>query len=205
MVKYDTGIEFITTKKIDNCCLSIGKVNCQIIKPKKPLAVARKNDQYFRLILESPNLENAVECMELICSAKSVIDSVIEIDKDKLLDNIYIGERNRICGNSCVHPNFIEMSELGSGWYFAILIAEKASKDIHSKIAVLKYYNARIIYDIHPKDLDPINYSDNQYSSLLDKLRFAYSLIDINSIIEELGIEIRANSQKPSTIACNVV
>ncbi len=49
-------------------------------------------------------------------------------------------------------------------------------------------------------DLDPDNLAKVRCLSSLDKLRFAYSIIDIYSIIEELGLEIRANAQKPSII-----
>jgi len=76
-------------------------------------------------------------------------------------------------------------------------IAAKCSYRNNLKYALLKY---QLACNIYPNELDNIEYRPLGYITQLEKVKMAYAIVIYYSIIEELGLEIRANINKPSFI-----
>jgi len=95
--------------------------------------------------------------------------------------------------------NIIRFSQ--TGIYRAAFIAAKASFRKSHSISLYKYLfacNQQSNYLIHldPFETDYVKLTRN----LLDHIRYSYAILAHYSIIEELGLEIRATQTKPSKI-----
>lgn len=87
------------------------------------------------------------------------------------------------------------------GLFESALIATKASFRLNLQRAIFKY---KLACDIHSNEMmqfDPNNEHtrvDEAFDD--DKLRFGYTILILYSVIEELGLGIKASNQKPSFI-----
>ena len=146
------------------------------------------NDK-FELVIESSTENKAQQAYELFIAALTLINghlvysinelpSVLSYKLDELNNPLHFHYKNR-----------------------AALLASKASfKKIHS-ISLYKYLFACTQHSNFIIHLDPFH---TDYQKLtknpLDHLRYSFAIFSLYSIIEELGIEIRASHTKPSKI-----
>ena len=84
----------------------------------------------------------------------------------------------------------------------ACQIACKASALKANQYALLKYLLACKLHSNEPIDIDPIH---SQYHPLnhyrkIDHVRIGYAIVLFYSVLEEIGLEIKASSKKPSLI-----
>lgn len=87
------------------------------------------------------------------------------------------------------------------GIYAAAEIAAKASFRLKYKHSILKYLFACSQHSNYLVHLDPFKTSYEKLSrSPLDHIRFSYAILPLYSILEELGLEIRASGKNPSKI-----
>jgi hypothetical protein len=85
----------------------------------------------------------------------------------------------------------------------ACLIASRASFRNRYKYALAKFRFASRLHSIYLVDIDPRSATEHLGVSpnIYDHVRFAYSIIASYSVIEEMGLEIRATERKPSMIS----
>jgi hypothetical protein len=83
----------------------------------------------------------------------------------------------------------------------ACMVAARASQRSDFAYALAKYALSTSIHANHIMELDP-TYSDNLPLSPFreDHVRFAYAIVVSYAVIEQLGLEVRASSERPSMI-----
>jgi hypothetical protein len=87
------------------------------------------------------------------------------------------------------------------GLFKSAFIAAMASFHLNLQRAILKYKLACGIHSNAMMQLDPNNkYTRVDEAFDDDKLRFGYTILILYSVIEELGLEIRASNKNPSVI-----
>ena len=165
--------EVCLTENITQPPVLLFHVDCVMEEVENASMPSSSSRRYtYKVLLVSPDIYEAIDCVELLCAAKCIIDSHIGIDKDCFISNIYLDEYSRlkkVCPNY-IRCNAIQQYEGNNAWYWSIVIAQRANTNMNDKVAILKYYNARILYDMHPMDLNP-NINMYHHYSLLDKLR----------------------------------
>ncbi len=88
-----------------------------------------------------------------------------------------------------------------SGIFTAAQLATKASFRKKHSISLLKYLFACSQHSNYLIHLDPFHSGYEKLSrNPLDHLRYSYAILTLYSIIEEIGIEIRASQKNPSKI-----
>jgi len=153
-----------------------------------------------RVIIKATSFEIAQNALDLINSAICLTLGstqpfgeleVVRPDDDK--------ESNELFEDSFPHPDFgrrIGMRRIPC----ACIIAAKASHRRSYKYALIKLKFASDLHSVHWVDIDPSLATEHlgvsPYS--LDHVRLAFSIIASYGAIEELGLEIRATSKKPS-------
>jgi hypothetical protein len=147
----------------------------------------------YELIIESSNENNAQKAFDLFIAALTLRDShcVFPIyDLPAVFDYSF----------KKLPPKDIH-SFCQSGIYNAACIAKKASFRKMYVNLLYKYLFACTQHSNYIVDLDP---SHGEYHKLnrnpADCLRYSYAIIAHYSIIEELGLEIRASNKNPSKI-----
>lgn len=149
------------------------------------------------IIIEAINEQRAINISKLILSSIILLDSYIlmspdipeikpvyknNINEDKLIKNIS-GEYHR--------DNFP----------LACLISCKASYRREYYYALLKYKIACELFSIPTIDLDPQQSPYYKTPPFIEnRIRMAQAIILFYSVVEELGLEIRANRDNPSFI-----
>ncbi|MEW5978326.1 MAG: hypothetical protein AB1898_21225 [Acidobacteriota bacterium] len=79
--------------------------------------------------------------------------------------------------------------------------AAKASWRKQLQYALTKFHQSQSLFVAHPMDLDPSRRYYMPLSALPDDhVRFAYAIIAAYSVVEELGLEVRASREKPSRL-----
>lgn len=83
----------------------------------------------------------------------------------------------------------------------ACAIAAKASRRRKWVYAIAKHKFSLSLYQVHHMDIEPWVTPHLPISSFpSDHVKFSYSIISAYSVIEDLGLEVRASHQKPSQI-----
>jgi hypothetical protein len=153
-------------------------------------------------IIQANSIENAIKVVELISAALTLLNAELyEADRTSILP--FLPEERKLMAREFM----LEEEMIGSRIQvipqvlLACKIACKASFRRAYYNALLKYQLGNYLYSINPTDLDP---SHSPYYKLSpfpsDYLKFAYAIIAFYSVIEELGLEIRASEKNPSFI-----
>lgn len=88
-----------------------------------------------------------------------------------------------------------------SDFPLACAVAAKASRRRHWVYAVAKYKFSLSLYSVHHVDLEPSRSTHLAVSSFPgDHVMFSHAIISAYSVVEDLGLEVRASAQKPSRI-----
>lgn len=153
----------------------------------------------YELIIEAKNKYKAQEAFQLFLSALTLLEAsclyfINEIPSVKSynLGDLFGAERPHAAKTICFSQ---------SGIYKAAKIAARASFRKAHTISLYKYLFGCSQHSNYVMQLDP---SHNDYEKLsrnpLDHLRFSYAILVFYSIIEQLGLEIRATSENPSKL-----
>jgi hypothetical protein len=104
-------------------------------------------------------------------------------------------------------PNGVDFKNLGRitvsahNFPLACMIAAKASRRREFVYALAKYTLSASIHANDIVDLDPRHGEHMRLSPFPeDHVRFAYSIVTAYSVIEQLGLEVRASQKRPSMI-----
>lgn len=151
------------------------------------------------VIIETNNLDNAIKTSELI-NASLVLINALDNERPK----IYPFSENK--GEDKLEIFDFKAPSGPEGYsdlniYTACKIACKASFRKNYTYALTKYKLGSSLFSIPFIDLEPTH---SEHIPLLkyesDHTRLAYAIIIFYSIIEELGLEIRASAKNPSFI-----
>jgi len=82
----------------------------------------------------------------------------------------------------------------------AAKIAAKCSFRKYLVYALIKYQLGCHLFPTSIMDIDSPEYNPLSFYKIQDQIRLGYAIIAFYSVIEELGLEIRASEKKPSTI-----
>jgi hypothetical protein len=115
-------------------------------------------------------------------------DELIQLQKNNIIDNIDLVAQPSSC--------------CSVGFPLACMIAAKASFRNTYKYALAKYRLASQAHSVFWHDMDPFHATQHLgvSSYINDHVRFAFSIIASYSVIEELGLEIRATKDNPSAV-----
>jgi hypothetical protein len=153
-------------------------------------------------IIQTDSIENAIKIVELINAALSLLNAELyEADRTSILP--FSSEDRKLMSQEFM----LEEEMIGSRIQaipqvlLACKIACKASFRRAYYNALLKYQLGNYLYSITPIELDPshsLYYKLSPFPS--DYVKFAYAIIAFYSVIEELGLEIKATNRNPSFI-----
>lgn len=153
----------------------------------------------FELIIDTISDEKAQQAYELFIAALTLVQGYSNHDLKNLPSiSPYILDEFNVRPDN--HYNNICQFSM-PGIYRAALIAGKASFRKSHSISLYKYLFACTQHSNYTIHLDPFNFDYQKLTrNPLDHLRYSYVILALYSIIEELGIEIRASQKKPSKV-----
>lgn len=200
--EYNIGWTFKSKNIDNNNIFRFGDSSvCFINRGKKynSWGVQGDNQFIYELSIKSKSLETAMEILDIIKCAHAVIDCAQFDYFDPVAAFDFFSDQDPSIINE-IQNKPTQLFMYNNSLYFACKMACKAYGNAKEENAILKYDLARDLYDVYPEEFDPMYdiYNRKYYHS--EHLRFAYSIIICYSIIEELGIEIRASKDKPSTL-----
>lgn len=153
----------------------------------------------FELVIDTSKEEKAQQAYELFISALTLVDGHVTYPLSELPSVLSYNLRELKDEFAYFHKNIKRFSQ--AGIYRAAEIAAKASFRKSLSISLYKYLFACTQHSNYIIHLDPFH---TDYQKLtrnpLDHLRYSYAILSLYSIIEELGLEIRASQTKPSKI-----
>ena len=98
----------------------------------------------------------------------------------------------------------VEMTLSTSDFPLACAIAAKASRRRQWVYAVAKFKCSQSLYAVHHMDLEPWYSAHLRISSFPDDhVMFSHAIISAYSVLEDLGLELRASASRPSRINGN--
>ncbi|MEM3504187.1 MAG: hypothetical protein QXE05_05415 [Nitrososphaeria archaeon] len=165
--------------------------------------------QFKEAIIQTSNLENAVKASELIGAALNLITGSVILYNGLPTILPLSGELSREEKELLTELIFgvtdPELGEVGKGIITiegvleACKIACKASFRKTYRIALLKYQLGNYLCPVDVIDVNPFHSPYYKISPFLfDHVRLAYVIIAFYSVIEELGLEVRASTENPS-------
>jgi len=151
--------------------------------------------QEREVIIEAKDINNAIRASKLICASLVLIDSYIfMIDEIPVVTPILGNEKNK--ENFSTTYGF-KRPDIP----LACMIACKASFKKTYSYSIFKYKLGCSLHSNATVDLDPIHSPYYKSSPFVDdKIRMGQAIILFYSVVEELGLEIRASNKKPSFI-----
>jgi hypothetical protein len=180
-------------------------------REEKSLATCRTKDsegndvevECKEAIIQTSCIDNAIKASELISAALTLLNAnLYEIERYSILP--FSAEERKLMS----HEFMLDEEILGNETIttaqvlLACQIACKASSRRAYRNALLKYQLGNYLYSISPIELDPSHsfyYRLSPFPS--DYVKLAYAIIAFYSVIEELGLEIRATNENPSFVA----
>jgi hypothetical protein len=155
-------------------------------------------DGGMEIVLDAGNVAAASKALHLIIAA---------VD---LLEGPLLGKMPRphsAADPECVNDDVADdhpkptMYVATTGLWYGCRLAAKASRRKMWQYALAKYHLSQSMYAIHFRDLDPSHAEHEPLSALPQvHLRLAYAIITAYSVLEDLGVEMRASTQKPSRL-----
>ena len=146
------------------------------------------------IVIEASTDIDAEETIDLINSCLALIQGAPSYDLERLIINI-----RYIPGKISIEmPTYY--FDCSDALYVACKMTLRAINDCVLKTAVLKFCVAQEIFYLHPMDLEPSR--DNyDYQYLLSRqIKMGYAIVVCYSILEELNLHVKANSEKPSVV-----
>lgn len=149
------------------------------------------------IIIAAANEERAMNVSKLILSSIILLDSYILMDPD--IPGIKPVYKNNINEDKFIEDRIGEYHR--DNFPLACLISCKASYRRGYYYALLKYKIGCELFSIPTIDLDPQQSPYYKTPPFIEnRIRMAQAIILFYSVVEELGLEIRANRDNPSFI-----
>jgi hypothetical protein len=153
-------------------------------------------DNIYQLAVEADNEDEAREIFEIFRSCINVVYGTLLIDTDSMPVYFEVYSPQNVTKYR-VGPLIFNGDLLSDALPMIINALEKEQYSV----ALLKYCASQCLYPVHYVD-----FSTNKYQStingimLIDHIMMGYSIIISYSIIEELGLDVRATKDNPSSI-----
>ena len=154
-------------------------------------------------IIKTNSLDNAIKVLDLISSALTLLKAELYEANILSIDPLSTEDRKLISQKLLLEEEMVgsRLYCIESQLLLACQIACKASFKMDYCNALLKYQLGNSICPIDEIDVSPFHSPYYRLSRFkFDCARFAYAIIAFYSVIEELGLEIRASEKKPSFI-----
>lgn len=148
----------------------------------------------YEVIISTKNYQNARKVLQLIAASIALLDGEAYFTLDSLPNLIPLQSDNEDIPRTFRGDSISSFSDIPK----AIMIAANASYKRKNYLALLKYQLGCELHSNNLMDLYPEYYKLSKNPA--DHLRIAYAIILFYSVIEELGLEIRASEQKRSKI-----
>ncbi len=155
-------------------------------------------------MIYAPTIERAQAANQLIEAATCLCDGVFSSDvNDLFVKPADKSEVNRFIEDYFGLPEKLAPLTLCRGQYDNLIyckVAAKASFRRKFTIALHKFFISSVLHSNHSVDLKPSepNIAPSMFES--DYLRYAYSILVSYSIVEELGLGVKASEKNPSHI-----
>lgn len=153
------------------------------------------------MVIYARSLESALKALDLINSAFLLHTGQAPLTEfGRLLPEDKI-ERMELSEDDIMDLDF--RSTCTSGFPAASILAAKASHKKELQYALAKFRLATLIYSRNTVELDPFHapYESLGMTRFISQhIAYAYSIIASYSVIEEIGLEVRASHKKPSLI-----
>jgi len=153
-------------------------------------------------IIQANSIENAIKVVELISAALTLLNAELyEADRTSILP--FLPEERKLMAREFMSEEEMIGSRIQAipQVLLACKIACEASFRRAYYNALLKYQLGNYLCSITPIELDPshsLYYKLSPFPS--DYVKYAYAIIAFYSVVEELGLEIRATNKNPSFI-----
>ena len=152
-----------------------------------------------RIVIYAATEETAQNAADLISAASCLINE--DCGNDQLFDQsrAYIANKTRTTQDN--FDDFIPPTKTGE-YQFACMIAARASHRKSFQYALYKYRLSQQFFYTHTHALEPSEWYPQKFifNSAEHHVRCAQAIALGYSVLEELGLEIRANQQNPSFI-----
>ena len=153
-------------------------------------------------IIQTSSLENAIKVLELTNASLTLLNAELyEADRTSILP-FSLADRKLISQEFMLEEEMIgnQIHVIPRVSLACQIVCKASFRKIYYN-ALLKYQLGNYLYSITPIYLDPSHSPYYKLSSFpLDWVKFAYAIIAFYSVIEELGLEVRASNKNPSTL-----
>ena len=159
----------------------------------EPMGYCDENDDIYGVEIKSATKEEANHITEILCACHTLVEgdnmeSPEEIIKryNRNPDNILtlIGTKGVVYADDALMR--------------ACLLTQKVYGDQLLENAVCKYYVSHDIYKLHPMDLHPLEDPFISEYLLTERIRIANVIVNCYAVLEELHMQIKADSDNPS-------
>ncbi len=150
----------------------------------------------LEFIINAESFEIAQNILFNVLCAAAVIEGTVMWSNEAHYPHEF-GTIDEVKGHEFTYKPVKAFSNLSIPYYFHLAIL--ANKDIQLANSIVKYQLSTEIYSQHYMDLhEVIDWKKTDFNYI--QMRFAYAIITAYSVIEELGLEIRASKEKPSRL-----
>jgi hypothetical protein len=156
----------------------------------------RNCDYEYELVILTKDIRNALNTSNLIYAAIDLLNG----------EGPFYSENHPIIIPAIKEKNYDSKWQLGSILEHcgdiprAAKIASKCSFRKYMVYALLKYQLGCNLFPSSIMDIDSPEYKPLYYYRIQDQIKLGYAIIAFYSVLEELGLEIRASSKNPSMI-----
>lgn len=154
----------------------------------KDINFSVQGDTTYELIIESTESPSAIhKIVDLLCSSYALINGYNSYNSDDLIDHIIPESEKEASFWAGRNPFYAEVDDC---WYFALLLAEKAYGNSRMINAIMRYYSAHKIVNLHPMDLHPYNDPMKDEYLLSDQMGFANCIMACYAALEEVCMNV---------------
>lgn len=152
-----------------------------------------------RIVIYAATEESAQNAVDLISAASCLINQ--DCGDDPELDGVRAYQRKKKINHLVFSGNFIPPTRVGD-YQFACVVAARVSKKKSFQHALYKHKFSQQIFYVSIDALDPSRWESERFvfNSPEHHVRCAQAITLGYSVLEELGLEIRASQANPSFI-----
>ncbi len=180
---------YVTFKDTEKCS---GK---EIVAPTGVMYQAKEVVIHSRSIEMAKNAFDLINCAVLLESGQAPFGEIDDIEPED-------AEERQLLSEEELRPRAVRFIET-DGFPVACMIAAKASHRRELQYALAKFRLATLLFSQYMVDLDPSNHGFGHLGTspfISRHVQYGNSIMLSYSVIEEIGLEIRANQDNPSQI-----
>jgi len=161
----------------------------------EPMNTRFEGTNIYGIEILTSKKEKAKHIVDVLASCHAVVNGYVEerteeiirrFDRDPIDVFSQVGRKGVVYGDDAL--------------LFACKLLQKVYDTQTYENSVCKYYVAKEIYALHPMELHPCEDPFIKDYLLTDRIRIANVVVDCYSVLEELHLQIKANTDNPSVI-----